>query len=54
MQIKLNELIRAIENAHNVLLDLEELNDEKIDLIRADYEKLAQQARAELQHRKAK
>ena len=54
MQIKLDELIRAIESAHNALLDLEELNDEEIDLVRADYEKLAQKARAELKHRKAK
>ena len=52
MQIKLDELIRAIENAHNALLDLEELSDEEIDLVRADYEKLAQKARTELQRRK--
>jgi len=52
MQIKLDELIRAIENAHNALLDLEELSDEEIDLVRADYEKLAQKARAELQRRR--
>jgi len=52
MQIKLDELIRAIENAHNALLDLEELNDEEIDLVRADYEKLAQDARAKLQRRR--
>src|SRR5258708_29772881 len=44
MQIKLDELIRAIENAHNSLLDLEELSDEEIDLVPADYDKLAQQS----------
>lgn len=53
LQIKLDELIRAIENAHNALLDLEELSDDEIDLVRADYEKLAQEARAELKRRKA-
>ena len=53
LQIKLDELIRAIENAHNALLDLEELNDEEIDLVRADYEKLARKARADLKRRKA-
>jgi len=52
MQIKLDELIRAIENAHNALLDLEELSDEEIDLVRADYEKLAKKARTELQRRR--
>jgi low affinity Fe/Cu permease len=54
LQIKLDELIRAIENAHNALLDLEELNDEEIDLVRADYEKLAQDARAKLKRPKTK
>ena len=54
MQIKLDELIRAIENAHNALLDLEELNDEEIDLVRADYEKLARKARADLKRSKTK
>jgi len=54
MQIKLDELIRAIENAHNALLDLEDLNDEEIDLIRADYEKLARKARADLKQSKTK
>src|SRR5258708_20604247 len=44
LQIKLDELIRAIENAHNSLLDLEELSDEEIDLVPADYDKLAQQS----------
>ena len=50
LQIKLDELIRAIENAHNALLDLEELDDDQLDLIRADYEKLAQKAREDLEN----
>jgi low affinity Fe/Cu permease len=54
MQIKLDELIRAIESAHNALLDLEELSDEEIDLVRTDYEKLAQDARAKLKRPKTK
>lgn len=53
LQIKLDELIRSIENAHNALLDLEELDDEQLDLIRADYEKLAQQARDDLKRAKS-
>jgi low affinity Fe/Cu permease len=48
LQIKLDELIRAIESAHNALLDLEELDDEQLDSIRADYEALARKARGEL------
>ena len=48
MQVKLDELIRAMEGAHNALLDLEELEDDDLDRIRDDYEKLAQEARTKL------
>ncbi len=48
MHVKLDELIRAIEGAHNALLDLEELEDTDLDRIRAGYEDLAEQARVEL------
>jgi low affinity Fe/Cu permease len=52
LQIKLDELIRSLESAHNALLDLEELDDEELDLIRSDYLKLAKAARARLKHKK--
>jgi low affinity Fe/Cu permease len=45
MQTKLDELIRAIEGAHNALLDLEELDEEDIEHIRRDYRQLASEAR---------
>ena len=48
MQIKLDELIRSIEGAHNVLLDLEELEDKELERIKTNYEKLAKIAREEL------
>jgi low affinity Fe/Cu permease len=48
IQVKLDELIRAIEGAHNALLDLEELEDRDIDRIRTDYENLAAAARRDL------
>jgi low affinity Fe/Cu permease len=48
LQIKLDELIRATEGAHNALLDLEELEDREFDLIRSNYSKLAKKARAGL------
>src|SRR5712691_8079100 len=48
MQLKLDELIRAVEGAHNSLLDLEELSEEELDLIRDRYEQLAKKARTEL------
>ena len=44
IQIKLDELIRAVEGAHNSLLDIEELTDEEICKIKAKYLQLAKQA----------
>ncbi len=52
IQIKLDELIRATQGAHNALLDLEELEDESLDVFRSKYEALAADARAKL-HRGA-
>ena len=51
IHIKLDELIRAIAEAHNALLDLEELEDDDLDRIRSDYEKLANLARKELREK---
>src|SRR6187399_1237982 len=48
MQVKLDELIRATKGAHNALLDLEELEEDKLDAFRARYEALASAARAEI------
>ena len=48
IQIKLDELIRATEGAHNGLLDLEELEEREFDQIRRTYSKLAKKARAGL------
>ena len=48
IQIKLDELIRATEGAHNALLDLEELNEESLDAFRRKYEALAADARKAL------
>ena len=48
LQVKLDELIRATEGAHNAFLDLEELDEEELDRIRTNYERLAEEARADL------
>ncbi len=48
IQIKLDELIRATQGAHNALLDLEELEEETLDAFRAKYQALAQAARDKL------
>jgi low affinity Fe/Cu permease len=49
MQLKLDELIRAVQGAHNAFLDLEELTQTDLDRLRARYEALARQARESLQ-----
>jgi low affinity Fe/Cu permease len=49
VQLKLDELIRALRGSHNALLDLEELGEEDLDRLRAVYSELARQARADLQ-----
>lgn len=48
IQVKLDELIRATQGAHNALLDLEELEEENLDAFRAKYQALATAARYEL------
>jgi low affinity Fe/Cu permease len=48
MHIKLDELIRAIDGAHNALLNLEDLGERELDRIRADYTRLPEQARETL------
>jgi low affinity Fe/Cu permease len=45
MHLKLDELIRAMEGAHNALLDLEELEEGDLDKIRVNYLALAKSAR---------
>jgi len=52
LHIKIDELIRASGMAHNSLLDLEHLEEEELDKIRADYDSLAQKARAALEKKK--
>jgi low affinity Fe/Cu permease len=48
IQIKLDELIRATEGAHNALLDLEEIEEEALDSFRKKYQELATAAREAL------
>lgn len=44
IQIKLDELIRASKDANNELLDLEELDEERLEEIRREYERMARDA----------
>jgi low affinity Fe/Cu permease len=53
IQIKLDEIIRALDNAHNSLLDLEELEEEDLLTMRANYLQLAENARSALKRGKS-
>ncbi len=46
IQVKLDELIRVTQGAHNILLDLEELDEAQLDEFRSRYQLLASLARA--------
>ncbi len=48
IQLKLDELIRATQGAHNALLDLEELEEENLDAFKRKYQALAEMARQQL------
>lgn len=49
LQLKLDELIRVTAGAHTVLLDLEELSEDQLEKFRKEYEKIARQARKDIQ-----
>src|SRR5438270_2496599 len=52
IQVKLDELIRSIRGAHTALLNLEELEEEELDEIHAEYCRIAERARANLRRGK--
>lgn len=49
LHLKLDELIRATQGAHNALLDLEEMEEAQLDEFRERYEALAKQARLNIE-----
>lgn len=48
LQLKLDELIRVTQGAHNALLDLEHLDEYELERIREPYAQLAEKARRSL------
>ena len=48
VQIKLDEMIRAAQGAHNALLDLEELSERELEKFRSCYVAMASAARQEI------
>ena len=53
LQIKLDELLRVTNGAHNALLDLEELTEDELTKVGKSYATLAQKAREELREGRA-
>jgi len=47
VQLKLNELVAAMEGASNRLIDAEEITEDELETLRAHYQKLADLARDE-------
>ena len=45
LQVKLDELIRAIEGANNELMDLEEMEEDELVILRKQYQELARISR---------
>jgi low affinity Fe/Cu permease len=48
IQLKLNELVAAVENASNRLIDVEDLTDQELDVLRKHYQKLAEMEREDV------
>ena len=51
IQIKLDELIRAVNGAHNMMVDLENLSEEDLAEIKAKYRELGERVRKRMQRR---
>ena len=51
LQIKLDEIIRAIKGARNEVLDLEEMDERELNHIREEYLHLAEHARLHIEKR---
>lgn len=52
VQVKLDEIIRAMEGAKNELLDLEELDDEDLREVHEEFLEMAKEAREEITEKK--
>jgi low affinity Fe/Cu permease len=51
IHLKLDELIKAIEPARNAMIDLEDLEDDKLEELEREYRRIRDEAATELQRR---
>src|SRR5437870_33456 len=52
VQLKLDELLRAVKGAHVAFVNLEEMSDDELEQIKLQYENLAKRARERLEQGK--
>jgi low affinity Fe/Cu permease len=50
IQLKLDELIRSVEGAHNAVISLEDLSEVDLRRVQEEYARLAEKAREEAQN----
>ena len=48
LQLKLNELVAAVEGASNRLIDIEDLTEQELRVLHSHYQRLAEMAKADL------
>jgi low affinity Fe/Cu permease len=53
LQLKLDEVVRAIEGARNSIIDLEELDDEQLQKLEAEYKRIACECEQEVAEAKS-
>jgi low affinity Fe/Cu permease len=49
IQLKLNELVAAIEGASNHLIDIEDISEEELEVLHKHYQKLAEMAKQDVE-----
>jgi low affinity Fe/Cu permease len=50
LHLKLDEIIRAQKGAHNIFLNLDDLDDEELERLQKEYSRLAERARNAAKH----
>lgn len=52
VHLKLDELVRSVHGARNILIEVENLSDEELEIMHVEFEKLHEKAEKELVRRK--
>lgn len=52
VHLKLDELLRSVHGARNIMIEVENLSDEELETMHREFEKLHESAEKELQRRK--